>query len=98
MAVPSKEIKDLRARKTYIHRRLPRIREEIKSLAQERKDLLLKLNDKSSKDPKALKNEREQSIYTRLRLEILRQELKELSEERQKTTAELDSKQANTAP
>jgi hypothetical protein len=97
MAVPSKEIKDLRARKTYIHRRLPRIRDEIKSLAKERKDLLLKLSDKGSKDPKALKNEREESIYTRLRLVVLRQELKELSDERQKTTTELDSKRANTA-
>lgn len=97
MAVPSKEIKDLRQRKTYIHRRLPRIREEMKSLSKERKDLLQKLNEKGSKDPKALKDEREENIYTRLRLAVLRQELKQLSEERQKTITELDTKRTHTA-
>jgi hypothetical protein len=75
------ELKDLRSRKTYVQLRIPRIRDEIKSLFEQRKAFR-----ESPRDPGGKPEERRHIVETRIylgfELERLKSELKCLEQER----------------
>jgi hypothetical protein len=90
-------VRGLRLEKTYILRRIPRVREEIKALVDERKELSRRR--KSAASPQEAKDVRENHIYTRRRLQILQTELKDLMSNKRETKQKLrTSKSAESQP
>ena len=75
----SRETRDVRHHRIYASVRLPTIRDEMKALQQERKELATSLKEGGGDDPKATARRR---VYLTLRLEKLRNEQKELLAER----------------
>jgi hypothetical protein len=78
---PDERLKAFRVRKVYIDLQLPKVRDEIKSLITEKKNL----DEKPHGDgPKAvIKEWAERKIYANQHLQSLRKELKALEEERE---------------
>jgi hypothetical protein len=74
--------KTLWRRRTYIHMRLPLLREEMKSLNSERKEINDKLKGKTGEDTPELKHLRRKKLYIAVRAEILAAEQKALLDER----------------
>jgi hypothetical protein len=85
----SPEIRDLRSRKVYLQVRMPKVRAELKELADRRRQW----SEDSKKGPKAegpaAKSLNEQRIYTVHELGRLQAELKALTEERKNVLEKL---------
>jgi hypothetical protein len=87
----TRELKNLRHRKIYIRIRLPEIRDEIKNLNTETKNLTVSLQNKGGEDQENLKNIRQRKIYTRQRTQALKSEQTALTVERKTVNAALQA-------
>lgn len=79
---PERALKDLRGRKAYIDIRLPKVREEIKSLAAQRKTLAEESREGAKPEGAQLKASIAKRIYTSHELDRLKSELASLQIER----------------
>jgi hypothetical protein len=79
---PERALKDLRGRKVYIDIRLPRIREEIKTLQDQRKTLAQESRLGAKPEGVQLKASVAKRIYTSHELDRLKSELASLQIER----------------
>ena len=82
-------IKKLRQRKLYIFGRLASLKQELKSVTEEKKSLNAKLKDPKALDAKALKSLRQRKVYVKIRPESLKAELKTLTDERNSINTQL---------
>jgi hypothetical protein len=76
--------KELRFRRIYIATRLPEVRDEIKRLNDEKRQVLGKVKEASGTDLKDLNHRR---IYATVRLDVLRTEQRALIEEKKTLAA-----------
>ncbi|HZB90334.1 MAG TPA: hypothetical protein VE397_02760 [Stellaceae bacterium] len=77
------EAKALRSRKVYLQVRMPKVREEIKVIGDERKTISEKLKNVAALDASQQKAVRERGVYLSHHHNALRAELKALTAERQ---------------
>src|ERR1051326_4670841 len=87
------EIKALRSRKVYIQLRVPRIKEELKTLGEQRK----KLSEAKGRPESLTKDHHQQRVYAHHELERLKAELKNLEKERGTILGKLRGSASETA-
>jgi hypothetical protein len=89
MGKPSTAVKELRSKKIYSELRVPRVRQEMKDLMEQRAALSSKMKELASMDPKQQAATRNEGIYISRRIEILRAEMKDLVSGRKTTISKL---------